>query len=338
MSKGTILITGGAGFIGSVVNKLLWENGYKTVILDNLSTGCKSTIKNGIFIEGETGNQALVSALLEKYSIDAVMHFAAKIDIGESFARPADYYENNLAQTLIFLKEVAKYGIKVCVFSSTAAVYGRPEQQKIRENHPLNPVTPYGRTKLMVELALKDFEYAYGLRSCSLRYFNAAGGDPEIPTSGLHETNLIPLIFKNLIHERKPFTIFGQDYDTRDGTCLRDYIHVQDLATAHLLAMEQLLNGGPSNCYNLGNGDGFTILEIIQTIEKVTGHKIHAEMGSRRHGDVDCLIADATKAHKELGWSPHSPDLSAIIKDAWQAYSPGGNSENLVKSNLVKEL
>lgn len=317
MKKKTILVTGGAGFIGSHTARRLETSGYYTVILDNLSRGSRQTIGEIEFVQGSCGDSKLLSRLFSDYSFDAVIHFAAYIDVGESVKHPALYYANNFSQTLGLLEMMIRHNIQTFIFSSSAAVYGIPHTTLIAENHINSPLNPYGETKKAVETALKDFEKAYGLKSCSLRYFNAAGGDPK-GKIGYHQpnkTNLIPILLDN-IEKNLPLTIYGSDYPTPDGTCIRDYVHIDDLASAHILAMESLFEGTASSAYNLGNGQGYSVRQVVQSAEKTLGLKIPIIEGPRREGDPPILVADATKAIKELGWNPRYPDLQSMIEHA----------------------
>lgn len=317
----TILVVGGAGFIGSHINKMLDEAGYQTIVLDNLSTGHRDAVTRGTFIEGDMSNTPLLDKLFSENKIEAVMHFAAYIDVGESVAYPYKYYHNNVANTLNLLHSMQRHGVKTFIFSSTAAIFGIPEADLISEEHPCHPINPYGASKLMVEKILRDFDHAYNLRYCSLRYFNAAGGDPdgEIKNFKKQESNLIPIILRSLKNGDGTMTINGSDYNTRDGTCIRDYIHICDLGKAHITAMEQLFSGASSSCYNLGNGQGFSVKEVICAVEKVTNLKVNALKGKRRPGDSPILLANSKKAQKELDWTPQFPELSIIIDHAWKA-------------------
>lgn len=317
----TILVVGGAGYIGSHVNKQLDDAGYQTVVYDNLSTGSRGAVTRGTFIEGDIGNSELLDEVFKSHKIDAVMHFAAFTDVGESVVNPLKYYHNNVCHTLNLLNAMQRNGIKVFIFSSTAAIFGLPQSDKITESHPQKPINPYGESKLMVEQILKDMDSAYGIRSCCLRYFNAAGGDPEQEVKNFKkkESNLIPVILRSLKNGDHSMTIFGTDYDTPDGTCIRDYIHILDLGQAHIQAMEQLFQGKPSCCYNLGNGQGFSVKEVIQAAEKVTRIPVKAVNGGRRAGDPPILLADSQKAFQELGWKPQFPQLEEMISHAWNA-------------------
>ncbi len=320
----TVLVTGGAGFIGSNVNKHLNEAGYKTIVLDDLSTGCREAVTRGELIVGDMGNVSDLEPIFEKYKIDVVMHFAASIDVGESVKDPAKYYHNNVVKTLVLLDTMLKHKIKSFVFSSSAATYGEPKngEGKLSEDSPCNPVNPYGETKLIVEHILRDYAKAYQLNSCSLRYFNAAGGDPdeEVKNRKIKESNLIPVVLHSLLEPNGSVTVFGTDYPTPDGTCIRDYIHLYDLSSAHIAAIEHLSTQEGATFYNLGNGNGYSVLEVIAATEKVTNRKVNVIHGDRREGDPPVLFSDASKARKELGWKPQYPQLESMISDAWNAY------------------
>ncbi|ADI38765.1 UDP-glucose 4-epimerase GalE [Waddlia chondrophila] len=319
--KQTILVVGGAGYIGSHVNKQLHEAGYQTVVLDNLSTGDRKSVTRGSFIKGDASSSKQLDEIFKSQKIDAVMHFAAFTDIGESVANPYQYYRNNVCHTLNLLHAMERYKVDIFIFSSTAAIFGLPQTNKIAESHPKNPINPYGKSKLMVEQMLSDAESAYGLRSCALRYFNAAGGDPEgeIKNHKKKETNLIPILLRSLKSGDHSITIFGTDYPTPDGTCVRDYIHILDLGQAHIRAMEQLFNGASSSQYNLGNGQGFSVKEVISAVECVTKIPVKKISGERRLGDPPLLLADSRKAEQELGWNPRFPSLEEMIFHAWNS-------------------
>lgn len=318
--KKKILVVGGAGYIGSYVNKFLNESGYETVVLDNLSTGDARSVTRGLLVKGDLGNKEDLEALFSKHRFDAVMHFAAFIDVGESVDNPAIYYENNVVNTLILLEMMMKYEINTFIFSSTAAIFGLPTdgEEPISEEHPKQPINPYGESKWMVEKILRDFDAAYSLRFSCLRYFNAAGGDPtgEVKYYKKRESNLIPVALKSLLNGQE-ITIFGTDYPTRDGTGVRDYIHIHDLATAHVAAMEELFNGHPSTYYNLGNGRGFSVKEVLAAIERTTKRRLRIKEGKRRPGDPASLVAGSWKAKEELGWMPKYPELDTIVLDCW---------------------
>lgn len=315
-----ILVVGGAGYIGSHVNKLLAGSGYKTVVFDNLSTGHRRLVRWGEFFKGDLAKPADLARCFKKYRISAVMHFSAFAYVGESVADPAKYYRNNVANTLNLLAAMRAAGVDKFIFSSSCAIYGVPAYLPMRENLPFNPVSPYGRTKRMVEEILADYSAAYGLKYAALRYFNAAGADPEGETGEVHnpETHLIPLALDAAAGLRKDIKVFGGDYKTPDGTCLRDYIHVADLACAHLLALRYLARGGGSGGFNLGNGKGFSVLEVIRTAERVSGKKICVKMAPRRAGDPAALVASSTLARRVLGWKPQYAALETIIAHAWQ--------------------
>ena len=314
-----ILIVGGAGYIGSHLNKEINKKGIETVIFDNLSYGHRDFVKWGTFEKGDLGNIEDIRAVFKKYPIEAVMHFAAFTYVGESVEDPQKYYQNNVKNTLNLLQVMLEENVKYFVFSSTCATYGNPVEIPITENHPQDPINPYGKGKLMVETVLKDYSDAYGLKYASLRYFNAAGADPEGEVGELHdpETHLIPLILDVAAGRREDIKIFGTDYDTPDGTCIRDYIHVTDLAEAHILALEYLQNGGESDFFNLGNGNGFSVKEVIETAEEITGKNIKAVEAERRAGDPPILVGSSTKAKETLNWNPKYDELSKIIETAW---------------------
>lgn len=310
----TILVTGGAGFIGSSVNLLLNEAGFKTIVYDNLSRGDSRSVKGGLFIEGDLFD---IESVFKEHKIDAVMHFAAFTDVGESVQHPLLYYKNNFVGTLALLEAMEKHSVDKLIFSSTAAVYGIPTQVPISENAPINPINPYGHSKAMVEQVLNDLK---SIRSIRLRYFNAAGGDPHgiIKNYKKKENNLIPILL-NSLKNNSELVVFGDDYNTPDKTCIRDYIHVADLAQAHLLALDALMQGAPSAFYNLGNGKGYSVLEVIQTAEKVLKRPISYQIGPRRPGDPAVLTADSRKAIQALNWKPRFPELEKIILDASKA-------------------
>ncbi len=318
-----ILVVGGAGYIGSHMVKELISHGREVVILDNLTTGHRESVLDGEFIKGDLGDENLLHRIFKTYPIHTVMHFAAFSLVGESVQFPLKYFENNVAKTITLLKVMLEHGIKCFIFSSSAAVYGEPEEIPISENSPVRPTNPYGASKLMVEDILQKCDKAHGLRYISLRYFNAAGAD-ETGTMGENhnpESHLIPLVLKAAKGEKKNITVFGTDYPTKDGTCIRDYIHVTDLSQAHLLAMDALENGESSNIYNLGNSHGCSVKEVIETAVQVTGRQIPVVEGPRRLGDPAILVAGSEKIKKELGWQPKFHDLKTILKTAWQWHS-----------------
>ena len=319
VSNPTVLVIGGAGYIGSHMVRELIEKNYSVVVLDNFSTGHRQLVTGGQLIEGGLGNVDLLRDIFSKYPIDAVMHFAAFSLVGESVQAPLKYYRNNVAETINLIETMIGHGIKRFIFSSTAAVYGEPEKIPIAENHPPNPTNPYGSTKLTVERMLADCDTAHGLKSISLRYFNAAGAHPSGMIGEMHEpeSHLIPLVLRAVL-SHVPIKIFGSDYPTPDGTCIRDYVHVCDLAQAHLLALQTLLEGGGSQVFNLGNSVGFSVRQVIELARQVTGRAIEAVEHDRRPGDPAVLVADSSKARRILGWSPVYENLEAIIESAWR--------------------
>ncbi|MEL7034916.1 MAG: UDP-glucose 4-epimerase GalE [Cyanobacteria bacterium J06592_8] len=321
--KPTVLVTGGAGYIGSHAVLALQRSGYEVVILDNLVYGHRDIAEQVLKVElvvGDTNDRQLLDNLFSMRQIDAVMHFAAYAYVGESVTAPDKYYRNNVIGTLTLLEAMKDASINKFVFSSTCATYGVPQQVPIPEDHPQNPINPYGMTKLMVEKILADFDHAYDFKSVWFRYFNAAGADPSGTLGEDHnpETHLIPLTLLTALGKRESLSIFGTDYPTPDGTCVRDYIHVNDLASAHVLGLEYLLKGGKTDVFNLGNGNGFSVKEVIETARQVTGREIKAIECDRRPGDPPALVGSAEKARQILGWNPEYADLNAIISHAWQ--------------------
>ena len=325
-----ILVIGGAGYIGSYMCKYLAKNGYYPIVLDNFVYGHRQAVKWGPFIEGSMEDSKLLEHIFMEYPIAAVMHFAAYCYVGESVENPVKYYRNNVAATITLLEAMLKKNINNFIFSSSCATYGEPIEIPITEQHLQNPINPYGRSKLMVEQILEDFKFAYGIEHISLRYFNAAGADPDGELGEDHnpETHLIPLVLKTALGQKDKIEIFGDDYPTRDGTCIRDYIHIDDLAQAHLLALERLLNGLPGGKFNLGNGDGYSIKEVVEVAQNVTSMEIPMEISKRRPGDPAILIGSSEKAAKELGWKPRFADLNTIIKTAWQWHKTHPNGFN----------
>ncbi|MBL4648029.1 MAG: UDP-glucose 4-epimerase GalE [Gammaproteobacteria bacterium] len=315
-----ILIVGGAGYIGTHKVVCLLEQGYHPIVLDNVTTGHQKNILGGQFIAGDCGNKTLLDKIFTEHAIDAVMHFAAYSQVGESVQAPQKYYQNNVANTLTLLDAMLAHHVKHFIFSSTAAIFGEPQYIPINEQHPKNPLNPYGRSKWMVEQVLQDYDAAYGLKSVCLRYFNAAGADPQGRIGECHEpeSHLIPLVLQTAAGKREQITIFGDDYATADGTCIRDYIHVTDLCDAHWLALQQLLLTKHSAVYNLGNGDGFSVKEVIASAKQVTGRNFNVAIAPRRPGDPARLIADARQAQQALSWQPRYADLASIIAHAWQ--------------------
>jgi UDP-glucose 4-epimerase len=318
--KPAVLIAGGAGYIGSHINKELARRNARTVVFDNLLYGHREFVRWGDFILGDLSDENQLGLVFEKYRVDAVMHFSAFTFVNESVTDPAKYYVNNVVNTLNLLKAMKKHGVRHFIFSSSCATYGDPLKIPIPEDHPLNPINPYGRSKLMVEQMLADFSAAYGLRYVSMRYFNAAGADPDGDIGEWHdpETHLIPLVLDAALGVRSGVDIYGTDYDTEDGTCIRDYIHVCDLASAHIAALEYLRGGGESNVFNLGNGRGFSVRNIIDTAARVSGREIAVREVARRAGDPAVLIGDAAKAARVLGWRPGYADIGEIIETAWR--------------------
>ncbi len=314
-----ILVTGGAGYIGSHINKLLAREGYETVVFDNLIYGHREAVKWGTLIEGDLKNIDEMEAVFEKYPIEAVFHFAAYAYVGESVAEPEKYYYNNIGCTLNLLKVMREYGCDKIIFSSSCATYGEPEETPITEDMPQNPINPYGFTKYAVERIFRDYEKAYGLKYVVLRYFNAAGADPEGEIGEAHdpETHIIPLILDAASGKRPNVKVFGTDYPTRDGSCIRDYIHVSDLATAHLLALRHLEAGKESQFLNLGNTKGTSVLELIEAAKRVTGKDIPVVLSERRPGDPAILVGSSEKAKRVLGWEPKYGDIDTIVKHAW---------------------
>lgn len=315
-----ILVCGGAGYIGSHINKQLHIEGYETVVFDNLVYGHREAVKWGEFVKGDLANQEDLEAVFTQYDIEAVFHFAAFAYVGESVTEPEKYYYNNVANTLNLLSVMKKHGCMKMVFSSTCATYGEPEHVPITEDMPQNPINPYGRTKLMIEQILEDYRKAYGMEYVILRYFNAAGADPdgEIGEDHTPETHIIPLVLDAASGKREEIKVFGTDYDTPDGSCVRDYIHVTDLATAHLLALHHLEAGKGSDCFNLGNAIGTSVLDIVKSVRRVTGRGFKVVMTERRPGDPAKLVGSAKKAQEVLGWKPVYGDIDTIVEHAWR--------------------
>jgi UDP-glucose 4-epimerase len=314
-----ILVVGGAGYIGSHMVKRLGQLGCAVTTLDNLSSGHRDAVLYGEFVHGDLADRALLNRLLQPGRFDVVMHFASFIQVGESLREPALYYENNVVNTLNLLEATRSAGISRFIFSSTAATFGDPQYTPIDESHPQTPINPYGRSKLMVEQILQDYDRAYGLKSVCLRYFNAAGADPEGDLGERHEpeTHLIPLVLQVAAGRRPHLSVFGRDYDTPDGTCIRDYVHVNDLCEAHWLSIQLLLQGAHSESFNLGNGRGFSVEEVIEAARTVTGRNISIVNESRRPGDPARLVADATKAKVQLYWQPRFSELVTLVEHAW---------------------
>lgn len=319
MEKKTILITGGAGYIGSHTNALFQEAGYDTIILDNLVYGHKESILGGKFIQGDISNATVLDKIFKENAIDAVVHFAAFAYVGESVTNPSKYYNNNVASTIVLLDAMVRNGVKNFIFSSTCATYGISKAMPITEDTEQSPINPYGASKLMIERIVKDYASAYGIKFCIFRYFNAAGADPLCRIGEWHtpETHIIPLILDAAIGRRKSVSIFGTDYPTKDGTCIRDYIHVTDLADAHLKAYEYLIGGGESQFLNLGTMKGISIRELIDVAKKVTEIDFTVNETERRAGDPPELIGSMEKARSVLGWIPGHSDIEEIMTHAW---------------------
>jgi len=334
MSKPTILVTGGAGYIGSHVAMELLRRGYRVVIYDRrpVPTGLIHAQPGGELstVQADLADSVPLTVTLDRYRPDAAIHLAGDIAVAESVQNPAKYYRNNIANGVALLDALLAHGVRRLVFSSSAAVYGMPERVPIPEDHPTAPINPYGRTKWMFELILRDYDAAWGLRSMLLRYFNAAGADDSGAIGEAHdpETHLVPLVLQVPLGQRESISIFGTDYPTRDGTCVRDYIHVSDLAVAHVLAVEALLDGAPSDVYNLGNGEGHTVREVIAAAEKVVGRPIAAVEEPRRPGDPPALVASSDKIIRQLGWRPQRNDLALIIESAWRWHSSRQGARN----------
>jgi UDP-glucose 4-epimerase len=323
LTNSTILVTGGAGYIGSHTVLALQRAGYEVIILDNLVHGHRDIVEGALqakLVIGDTTDRQLLNRLFSRENIAAVMHFAAYAYVGESVVEPDKYYNNNVVGTLTLLQAMRAASVQKLVFSSTCATYGVPQNVPIAESHPQQPINPYGASKLMVERILSDFDAAYNFKSVCLRYFNAAGADPTGLLGEDHtpETHLIPLVLLTALGKRESVSILGTDYPTEDGTCIRDYIHVSDLANAHVLALEYLLKGGNTNVFNLGNGNGFSVKQVIETASAVTGRNIKVVECDRRSGDPPILVGSSEKAAKILGWYPNYPNLTEILAHAWQ--------------------
>lgn len=316
----TVLVVGGAGYIGSHMVWLLGRKGVDVVTLDNLSSGHRDAVLHGKFVHGDIADRLVLDKVFSEHNFDAVMHFASFIQVGESVQDPAKYYQNNFANTLNLLNAMRTHNVGRFIFSSTAAIFGEPEYPSIDEAHPKHPINPYGWSKLMVEQALADYDRAYGLKSVSLRYFNAAGAHPDSLIGERHdpETHLIPLILQAASGYRQNITVFGRDYKTPDGTCIRDFIHILDLAEAHWLALQYLQADGTTTAFNLGNGNGYSVESVIQAARRVTGKDIPVLEGRRREGDPARLVANADEIKLRLGWQPVYADLDTIVAHAWQ--------------------
>lgn len=315
-----VLVTGGAGYIGSHTVRFLIKEGYNVVIYDNLSNGHEFAVKGLNLVNGDIGNYDLLKKTLIDFKIDAIIHFAAFTYVGESVSDPRKYYDNNVLKGMALLNAMIDAGVKNIVFSSSCATYGIPTKVPINENEKQKPINPYGWTKLIFERMMRDYDRAYGLRSVCLRYFNAAGADADGEIGERHdpETHVIPLLLQTASGQRKSFSVFGTDYDTKDGSCVRDYVHVTDLADAHVKAIEYLFKNDRSNCFNLGTGEGVTVLELIKVVEEVTGNKLNIVLDERRPGDPDMLVADNQKALSVLKWNPTHSSIENIVRTAWE--------------------
>ncbi len=315
-----VLVVGGAGYIGSHMVKQLCQRGFQVTVLDNLSAGYRDAVTGGRLVLGDLGELDVLEDLFRTERFDGVMHFASHIQVGESVREPAKYYRNNVFKTQYLLDAMVAHRVRYFIFSSTAAIFGEPVSIPIDEAHPKNPINPYGRGKWMVEQMLQDYDIAYGLKAVCLRYFNAAGADPDGDLGERHdpETHLIPLVLRAAAGRLPHITVFGTDYDTPDGTCIRDYLHVNDLCDAHWLALQRLWGGGDSTAYNLGNGNGFSVREVIDAARAVTGRDIPVQYGERRSGDPARLVADSRRARAELNWEPRYADLATMIAHAWR--------------------
>ncbi|MGE6256554.1 UDP-glucose 4-epimerase GalE [Heyndrickxia sporothermodurans] len=320
----SILVLGGAGYIGSHAAYQLIDQDFDVVVVDNLQTGHRKAVHpKATFFEGDIRNRDFLRKVFTEKTIDAVIHFAANSLVGESMEKPLQYFDNNVYGTQVLLEVMNEFSVKHIVFSSTAATYGEPEKTPIDETMPTNPTNTYGETKLIMEKMMKWCEKAFELKYVSLRYFNVAGAREggHIGEDHTPETHLIPVVLQTALGQREKMTVFGDDYDTEDGTCIRDYVHIEDLIAAHLLALRYLQNGGESNVFNLGSNQGFSVKEIIDTAREVTKHPIPSVIGTRRAGDPSILIASSEKAKKILGWNPKHTSIQKIIQDAWNWHS-----------------
>jgi len=320
MQNGKVLVVGGAGYIGSHVVKMLQEKGYSVLVYDNLSKGHKDAVPEKNLVIGELGDAELLNSTIQEFNPDAIMHFAGFIEVGQSVKQPLTYYRNNVANSITLLEAAVKNNIAQFIFSSSAAVYGTPEVSPTPEDAPLRPINPYGQSKVIVEQMLADVARAASLRYVALRYFNAAGADPSGTIGERHdpETHLIPLALKAAKGQLSPLKIFGTNYPTPDGTCMRDYVHVNDIADAHIKALEYLAGGGASDAFNCGYGHGFSVRQVLDTVKRVTGVDFAEEKGERRAGDPAMLVADSAKIRRVLGWEPHHDDLDYLVRTAWE--------------------
>lgn len=314
-----VLVTGGAGYIGSHTAKALARSGYEPVVFDNLSTGHASAVRWGPLVRGDLRNTSQIERTLRRYEIEAVIHFAASAYVGESVRKPRHYYQNNIHNSLNLMDAMLDTGVRYLVFSSSCATYGLPASLPLREDHPQEPLSPYGESKHFIERAMRSYSKAYGQRSVSLRYFNAAGADPDGELGEVHdpETHIIPSVLQAALGRRPAIHVFGTDYNTPDGTCIRDFIHVSDLARAHVLALAYLQNGGQCDAFNLGTGTGHSVREVISVAEGVSDRVVPVVCENRRPGDAPALVADPGKAMRVLGWQPEYPEIEKIVADAW---------------------
>ena len=333
-----ILVTGGAGYIGSHTCKCLAKAGFLPITYDNLSTGHEYAVKWGPFVKGDLSDQKLLNETFAQYKPKAVLHFAASAIVFESVLDPAKYYENNVGSTICLLNAMKQNNACDLIFSSTCATYGNPQTIPITESHPQEPINPYGRSKLMIEQMIRDYGSAYGLRSINLRYFNVAGADPDLEVGENHtpETHLIPSILHTVLGIQPEITVYGTDFESKDGSAVRDYIHVQDLSRAHVLALKLLLSEGRSDAINLGTTSGFSVFEIIEAVEKFCGKKVPIKLEKRRPGDPSILVADRQKAEKVLGWTPKLSDLPTIIDTAWKWQQLLHENAPLLKSAIQR--
>ena len=325
--SGTVLVTGGAGYVGSHCCKAFHQAGWKVVVFDNLSRGWRDLVQWGDLIEGDINDRAALDKAMAEVKPDAVAHFAAFGYVGESVSNPGMYYRNNTMGTMTLLDAMVAAGVDKLIFSSTCATYGIPDHVPMTEETPQSPINPYGWSKLFVEKILDDYGHAHGLKSVKLRYFNAAGAEFDAETGERHEpeTHLIPLAIQGQLKDGFKLTVFGDDFDTRDGTCVRDYIHVMDLADAHRRALDYLLAGGDSNVFNLGTGTGTTVMEIVEAVNTVSGSPVDYSVGPRREGDPPALVASADRAREILGWVPQHSDIETIIRTAWNWHQKEAN-------------
>jgi UDP-glucose 4-epimerase len=323
-----ILLIGGAGYIGSHTNKLLNQRGLSTVVFDNLSTGHGEFVRWGEMFPGDLAEPEDIRRCLARFPIRAVMHFGAYAYVGESVEQPAKYYRNNVANTLGLLEAMREFGVRFLIFSSSCTVFGLPARLPLTEDHPKAPISPYGRTKFMVEEILADYDRAYGLRSICLRYFNAAGADPDGEIGEWHEpeTHLVPLAIMAALGQRPSLDLYGDDYPTKDGTCIRDYVHVTDLADAHVRALELLTSTEKSDSFNLGNGNGYSVNDVLKTVQEASGRNIKVVRTPRRAGDPPILVSDSRKAANSLGWTPRYPGLDDIVGTALRWHAQGSPS------------